>query len=340
MTSSRPLFVVVGTRPQVIKCAAMQHPHTGVDATFVDTGQHPSHVIRPLKSDLRIRIDRTLDAWDPVDTERRLGTLFAEAAPRAVVVVGDTLTTLAAARAAATVGCPLVHAEAGLGSRRPGHTESAVRLSVSRLATVNLCFDEAAAASLEESSAPGRVLVCADPHATFIAEVSRRAQTPGGEQAPAIVTVHKDFTFEGDAIASLIAALASTRTRAVLVSHARLDNALAHLGALPAGLERIDPQPPRALWALVRAAPFVVTDSGTLPREAEALGRRSVLLRDFSGNQALIRRGSACIGTTQVPGLMQAVQWARERLPSPVPPTQRSPGWRTILAQGLRGIAP
>ena len=82
--------------------------------------------------------------------------------PDAVLVLGDTNSTLAGARAAAAVGVPLAHVEAGLRSGDLSMPEERARIEVDRLAALLLCPDERSAATLRNEAVPGRTAVVGD----------------------------------------------------------------------------------------------------------------------------------------------------------------------------------
>ena len=119
------IISVVGTRPQLIKAAALQPILRRVcDEIFVDTGQHydeamagnffdelglarPDHSLALGGGGHGDQTGRMLIALEPLLTAEK---------PDAVLVYGDTNSTLAGALAAAKLGIPVAHVEAGLRS--------------------------------------------------------------------------------------------------------------------------------------------------------------------------------------------------------------------------------
>ncbi len=138
---------VVGTRPQLIKAAALL-PELRVhhDVVLVDTGQHwdermagaffaelglphPDHALGVGGGGHAAQTGRMLAALEPV--------LEAEA-PDAVLVYGDTNSTLAGTLAAAKLGIPFAHVEAGLRSFDRRMPEEINRVVADHIAT--WCF--------------------------------------------------------------------------------------------------------------------------------------------------------------------------------------------------------
>jgi hypothetical protein len=138
---------VVGTRPQLIKAAALSPAlRARHDEVFVDTGQHwdeamagiffaelglprPDHSPGIGGGGHAEQTGRMLLALEPI--------LVAEH-PDAVLVYGDTNSTLAGALAAAKLGIPVAHVEAGLRSFDRRMPEEINRVVADHLAT--WCF--------------------------------------------------------------------------------------------------------------------------------------------------------------------------------------------------------
>ncbi|RKS73094.1 UDP-GlcNAc3NAcA epimerase [Actinomadura pelletieri DSM 43383] len=346
------IVAVVGTRPQIIKCAAMQEDLRGnasrVDRlVLLDTGQHYDPELAALpRTDLGVDVDVVPrsggSGGDPTVEEVHDAVVTRSAAsggPRAVLVMGDTRSTLLGARAAVRAGLPLVYAEAGLGSRTPGHRESEIRRAVVKHADVLVCWSESAAAGLHVARPGAPVLVFDDPHLGFVrrqvamAGPAAGVPTPGVRDAPAVLTLHKSWTLRPEVVTAVFEALAEQRQRAVLLLTPQLRRLLETMGPVPGHVEPRDGRTPRETWRLVAAAPFLVTDSGTMPREAAILGRRSVLVRAFSGNGDLIDRGIAVVAGTDSAGIAAAI--ARVRRAGPFDLPYRATGWHEILDRAL-----
>ena len=138
------ILCVVGTRPQLIKAAvllpALSSRHQVV---FVDTGQHwserlagaffaelglprPDHALGIGGDTHAVQTGRMLLALDPIIAAER---------PDAVLVFGDTNSTLAGALAAAKRGIPVAHVEAGLRSFDRRMPEELNRIVADHLST-------------------------------------------------------------------------------------------------------------------------------------------------------------------------------------------------------------
>src|SRR5205807_1900829 len=135
---------VAGTRPQLIKAAALQPVLRGQhDEVFVDTGQHwddamagsffrdlgfahPDHSLAPGGGTHAHQTPAILPGLEPIlRTEQ----------PDAVLVYGDTNSTLSGALAAAKLGIPVAHVEAGLRSFDRRMPEEINRVVADHLAT-------------------------------------------------------------------------------------------------------------------------------------------------------------------------------------------------------------
>jgi len=165
------ILTVVGNRPQFIKAAAvsglLRERHEEI---LVHTGQHyDDSLSRVFFDELGLaRPDRELGIGGGSNTSQTarmllaLEPLFAELAPDAAIVYGDTNSTLAGALAAAQAQVPVVHVEAGMRSFERSMPEEVNRVLSDHLATLLLCSSEIAARNLYSESVGGRVQVVGD----------------------------------------------------------------------------------------------------------------------------------------------------------------------------------
>src|SRR2546426_10181342 len=138
------LVFVYGTRPEAIKLGpiAAELRALGSMGSVICTNQH-SELLKgtPAESDLAdgaslgLLSNGNVLQWTRV-AEGRLRTAFGEMPSPTIVVQGDTMTAIAAARAATALRLPVAHIEAGGRSRNGGgpRPQEGVRTEVGQLA--------------------------------------------------------------------------------------------------------------------------------------------------------------------------------------------------------------
>ena len=155
------ILTVIGNRPQFIKAAAvsprLRERHQEL---LIHTGQHFDDDLSavffaelglpPPDRELGIALGsntsqtaRMLSALEP---------LVAEEAPDAVLVYGDTNSTLAGALTGAQAGVPVAHVEAGMRSFDRSMPEEVNRVLSDHAATLLLCSSEVAVANLRREA--------------------------------------------------------------------------------------------------------------------------------------------------------------------------------------------
>jgi UDP-GlcNAc3NAcA epimerase len=305
------LVSVVGTRPQLIKAAALQPAlRARHDEVFIDTGQHwDESMAGSLFGELGLpRPDHTLGIGGGGQAEQTARMLVAlepvllAERPDAVVVYGDTNSTLAGALAAAKIGVPVAHVEAGVRSFDRRMPEEINRIVADNLATWLFAPTRAAMVNLAaEGLAAGATLVgdvlydlaartsseIADPAVLIGIEASLRSDAPDLRLRPGgfvLATVHRAANRNVAAVrawADLLGAIARPERPVVLPLHPGTAAALAAADILLSDNVRVvQPIGYRTSLALQLHGAAVVTDSGGIQREAAWLGVPCLILRD------------------------------------------------------------
>ena len=165
------ILTIVGNRPQFIKAAAvsglLREQHEEV---LVHTGQHyDDSLSQVFFNELGLaRPERELGIGGGSNTSQTarmlaaLEPLLAEVEPDAVLVYGDTNSTLAGGLAAAQAGIDVVHVEAGMRSFDRKMPEEVNRVLTDHLSKLLLCASDTAAKNLEDESVTGRIDLVGD----------------------------------------------------------------------------------------------------------------------------------------------------------------------------------
>ena len=246
---------VVGTRPQVIKAAALSPAlRRRHDEVLVDTGQHWDEAMAgSFFAELGLpRPDHSLGIGGGTQAEQAgqmlpaIESVLLAERPDAVLIYGDTNSTLAGALAAAKLDLPVAHVEAGLRSFDRRMPEEVNRVVADHLSRWLFAPTPTAVANLAAEGIVDGVALVGDPLQDLAARVAGEARDPA-VLAPAgpglrsgdflFATVHRAENRSPDALAAwsrLLAAVAAPDRPVVLALHPGTRAALAAAGiALP-----------------------------------------------------------------------------------------------------------
>ena len=280
---------VVGNRPQFIKAAptSVALRERGIEEVVVHTGQHYDRELSQIffeelgLEEPQHRLDlRTADpeVMRPAIEER----LNAER-PDAVLVYGDTNSTLAGALAAAELDLPLAHVEAGLRSGDLSMPEERNRIETDKRAQLLVCPDERSRETLAGEGVAGQAEVVGDVMADatrIFTPIARKRASLDPVRPYCVLTIHREANTQPERLRRLIAALGESGWRFIFPVHPRTRKVLDQHGIEPgANIETIEPIGYLEMLALLSHAERVVTDSGGLQKEAYWLRVPCITLR-------------------------------------------------------------
>jgi UDP-GlcNAc3NAcA epimerase len=291
---SKPLRLVtiLGARPQFVKAFPLSHL-LRADARFeeiiVHTGQHFDPAMSDIFfSELGLETPRHfLDihgGGHGAMTGRMMEAIehvLAVEKPDAVIVYGDTNSTLAGALAAAKLKLPVVHIEAGLRSRNRRMPEEINRVVVDHVSSVLLCPTLRAVQNLKTEGITGQVHLVGDLtfDATAIATPFALAKSQILKQLGlnpktyGIATFHREENLsDGEQLQKIVALVRTeAQKRPIVVPlHPRTRETLkaSHMDLNDRRLMPIEPLGYLDMCQLVHFAQLILTDSGGLQKEA------------------------------------------------------------------------
>jgi UDP-N-acetylglucosamine 2-epimerase len=298
------ILSVVGTRPQLIKAAALSPVlRTRHEEIFVDTGQHyddamagiffaelglprPDHSLGIAGGTHAAQTGAMLAALEPIVIAER---------PDVVLVYGDTNSTLAGALTAAKLDVPVAHVEAGLRSFDRRMPEEVNRVMADHLSSWLFAPTPAAVDNLAHEGISDGVELVGDLMQDLAARVVGDIRAPAALQAPGVAafgfepggyilcTIHRAENRSPEAIRSWVSMLrtvARPDRPVVLALHPGTRSMLDASGeSLGPDVRVTDPLGYRSSLTLQLHAAAVMTDSGGIQREAGWLGVPCLVLR-------------------------------------------------------------
>lgn len=296
------VLTVIGNRPQFIKAAAVSSRlRAAGEEITVHTGQHydaelsqvffdelelppPEHLLGIGGGTNTSQTARMLAALEP---------LLAGARPDAVLVYGDTNSTLAGALAAVQAGIPVAHVEAGMRSFDRAMPEEVNRVVTDHLSALLLCPSGTAVENLRRESVAGAIEQVGDVMVDVaqLLQPAARARTavlepygvePGGYL---LATAHRAGNVDDPArLRLLVELLLALPLPTVLPLHPRTRARLEEADLLSAVEQaaHVRLAPPLGyldFTALLCNARAIVTDSGGVQKEAYLAGVPCVTMR-------------------------------------------------------------
>ena len=311
------ILTVLGARPQFIKASVVSKAIAetdGLQEVIVHTGQHfDANMSDVFFSELGMnKPDYFLDIHGGTHgamTGRMLEAVekvLLQEKPDAVLVYGDTNSTLAGALAAAKLHIPVAHVEAGLRSFNMAMPEEVNRILTDRISRWLFTPTQAATANLQrEGYATDSIMEVGDVMYDVALHHGSRVQPGTGLMAQlglaennyVLATIHRqENTDHPQRLAAIVEALTATartlpvvwplhpRTRAVLQKAGQLD-------ALAQHVKLIEPVGYLDMVQLEKFAALIATDSGGVQKEAFFYRVPCVTLRDETEWVELVEAG-------------------------------------------------
>ena len=310
---------LVGARPQFVKAAAVSPAlkEIGIKETLIHSGQHYDELLSQIFFDelgvpppvSNLEVGSSSHAVQTGKIMVRLEQFIKETGPYdAVIVYGDTNTTLAGALVAAKGNIPLAHVEAGVRSFNWLMPEEINRILTDRVSKWLFAPTETAVANLKlEGLGESTVLVgdvMLDATHMFAGRAKNKCplesithHSPGDYF---LATVHRPSNTDiKENLQSIFSAFGQLPLPVILPLHPRTKAVLDQI-AVPDNVEITPPVSYLTMLTLTSNAHRVLTDSGGLQKEAFWLDVPCIILREETEYpETLENNWSVCTGADQ-----------------------------------------
>jgi UDP-N-acetylglucosamine 2-epimerase (non-hydrolysing) len=368
MPRRQKVLSVVGTRPNLMKTApvvaALVQRQGEFEQVLVHTGQHYDYeMFRIFIEELGLgEPDFVLDVGSGSHAEQtarvleRLEPVLVETAPDVVLVPGDVNSTMAAAIAAAKLGIPVGHIEAGLRSFDRTMPEELNRVIADALADLLFIHSpEARDNLLAEGRPEGGIhyvgntmidtLVAMRERIESLDAPGRYGLSRGGYLA---VTLHRPALVDGPLLDTALRELEaiSSELEVVFPVHPRTRAAIEANGfeVGSSGFRLLEPLGYLEFLSLVDGAAAVLTDSGGIQEETTFLGIPCFTLRSNTERPITVELGTnTLLGLEpgRIADVPRLIDGARGR-PSQMPPLwdgKAADRIADVLARGEHDLA-
>jgi UDP-GlcNAc3NAcA epimerase len=332
------ILSVVGARPQFIKAAPVGRAlrQAGITEVLLHTGQHYDHSMSSVffselgipEPQYNLGVGSGSHAAQTAAMLMGIEDVLLKEQPDTALIYGDTNSTLAGALAAAKLGMPVAHVEAGLRSYNRSMPEEINRVVADSLSSLLLCPTGVAASNLRREGITVGVHIVGDVmydavlwavehsgnNATNI--LSRLDLTSKGYL---LATVHRaSNTDNSENLAAIIFALNACGETVVFPVHPRTRKALDAAGiALSDNILAIEPVSYLEMLALEAHARAILTDSGGVQKEALWLAVPCMTLREETEWVETVECGWNTLVGTNPEKILSALQ---APAPSAAPP--------------------
>ena len=337
---TKKIITIIGARPQIIKSSAISRAIRSnysniLNEIIVHTGQHyDENMSEVFFKELNIdpphhnlHVGSGSHGEQTAKMISGLATIFEHEKPDAVLVYGDTNSTVAGALAAAKMHVPVIHVEAGLRSFNKSMPEEINRIACDHMSTLLFTPTPTGLANLKkegfnltpQSKASidhpniyhcGDVMYDNSMHFAGLSDgkstILEELNIPNSDYI--LCTIHRDSnTDDAKNLNSIFRALLSIQLSSlwsiILPLHPRtrkkmdelLDPELRIMLESNASIKLIPPAGFIDIIALEKNAQLIITDSGGLQKEAFFFQKPCVILRDQTEWIEIVENGNAVL---------------------------------------------
>jgi UDP-GlcNAc3NAcA epimerase len=336
----KKIITVIGARPQIIKASAIsrcisENFSEEIEEIIVHTGQHYDENMSEIfftemsipKPKYNLKVGSSSHATQTGEIMLGIEQIIQKEKADAILIYGDTNSTLATAIAASKIEVPVIHIEAGLRSYNKSMPEEINRIMSDHVSTLLFCPTKTAVTNLEKEGFSldtdkkatidnPHVYLCGDimyDNSLHFSDVSATKSTILSDlnlenEKFILVTIHRNANTDdtqkiNDIFESIVQIEKETCLKIVLPLHPRTKKMMETLlkKELFTKIENnknIQVIPPAGfldIIALEKNSKMIITDSGGLQKEAYFFQKPCVILRPQTEWVEIVENGNAVL---------------------------------------------
>lgn len=298
----KKILTIAGTRPQLVKIAAVSRVlRESFDEVLVNTGQHYDYNMAGVffdelnipKPDYDLGIGSDMHGRQTGRMMVAVEEVVEKEKPDAILVYGDTNSTLAGAVVASKLHIPIIHIEAGLRSYNKEMPEEINRIMTDHVSTLLFAPTDIAVGNLAKEGIKegvhqvGDVMYDAVLYNMALAEEKHALEDYNLKSGAYVLgTIHRaDNTDNKDRLEAILKAFATLEEKVYLPLHPRTKSKIDSFGLNPIleqvmNIEIVEPISYLEMLLLEKHAKAIVTDSGGVQKEAYFAKVPCITLRD------------------------------------------------------------
>ncbi|TNE72117.1 UDP-N-acetylglucosamine 2-epimerase (non-hydrolyzing) [bacterium] len=294
------IVTILGARPQFVKAAVVSKAFTekGIKETIIHTGQHYDHAMSGVFWDelgipapeINLHVGSGLHGKQTGAMLEQIEAYLVahQQEITALMVYGDTNSTLAGALAASKLHIPVIHVEAGLRSFNRTMPEEVNRVLTDHISDLLFCSSDVGVNQLATEGVTKGVYNVGDVMFDALLTFSEIAKTKVkladvitfAEGEFLLATIHRPANTDSpENLNQILEAFKAIEKPIVWPVHPRNKARLSSMN-LPKNLHLVEPQPYFNMITLLDSCETVLTDSGGLQKEAYWKGKPCITLRD------------------------------------------------------------
>jgi UDP-GlcNAc3NAcA epimerase len=292
--NNKKIVCIVGARPQFIKHAPLELAlKTFFNVVTIHTGQHYDAKMSKIFFDqLNISPPTYMlkSSGKGVSHGQQTGEMLTlveeilmKEMPMAVLVYGDTNSTLAGALAASKLNIPVIHIEAGLRSFNKKMPEEINRILTDHVSSILFAPSTLAVENLKKEGLSDGVVLCGDVMNDMVLLAKEKIPNTVDLSDFYLITIHRPYnTDEKSRLFYILDTINKLDSLAIFPIHPRTLTKIADFGGKIEDYQNIKFIEPLSYFELIEhqiKAKAIITDSGGVQKEAYILRKKCITIR-------------------------------------------------------------